>query len=1148
MQQSHEVLRKRSTPIQQKTMNESRTEEEKKKLESLQKAKDFLVKWETCVLIDRLKSSSQQVTPLHPLLLKGATASLPSMLLAWLSAKEHILFVAEDEEAAGYLHSDLACFIARDQLAFFPSAFRRGIKYGHSDEAGEVMRTELVAALTHGDTPFIVTYPEALMEKLPEENALSESLFTISKGSTINLVDFREFLLQNNFAEVDYVYNPGEFAFRGSIIDLFSFNSERPYRLDLFDDLVESLRTFDIASQLSLREEERVTIAPNMSKSEGKGSTLLSLLPESYLVGVSDWDMCQSIFQKLNEEEAVVVEGEGFTDTAAMKKLLVDPQRLTQEIEDRRLIYLHESSKLPSTSEVAFQVSPQPQFHKNYQLLIDSLQKLQGEGLKCYFLSESPQQVERLGDILSAHKAISYLPTSLPFTLHEGFECADLGFALYTDHELFERFHKYRLSGRRIKNSAAAITLKELRSFSPGDYLVHYDHGIGQFAGLFHTEIGGVKQEVVKMTYQGGDYIYVSLHSLHKLSKYRAKDDEAPQLSQLGSGAWERLKERTKKKVKDIARDLIKLYADRKESSGFSFSPDSYLQHELEASFMYEETPDQLLAMEAVKRDMESPKPMDRLICGDVGFGKTEVAIRAAFKAVADSKQVAVLVPTTLLAFQHYTTFCERLKDFPVKIEYLSRAQRNKKSKEILEDLKTGKVDIVIGTHRLVSSDVTFKNLGLLIIDEEQKFGVTVKEKLRKLQVNVDTLTMSATPIPRTLQFSLMGTRDLSNIMTPPRNRQPIQTELIRFNDDVIREAINYELSRQGQVYFVHNRIQDIEEVADRLHRIVPDTRIAVGHGQMEPGELEKLIVAFAQREYDILLSTTIIENGIDHPNANTIFIDEAYRYGLSDLHQLRGRVGRSNRKAFCFLITPPMEVLSDVSRRRLRTLEAYSELGSGMRIALQDLDIRGAGNVFGREQSGFIADLGFDTYHRVFDEAVKEVKREEFGELFAKEADHLKEDIDTLFESDLLLAFPSSYIPGDGERIELYRELDGIKEKEELEGFRKRLIDRFGPIPKEGEGLIAVPELRALGSAMRIPRISIYRGEMRLFLPKDDKDPFYKSDDFGRLLSYVAVHSRESHIEESKTTQRIIRFEKVDSVENGIALLNRVSLWPISL
>lgn len=1098
-----------------------------------------------------LKDFLRKVSSLPPsssLLVRGAVASFPSILLSSLYSSSPILYLAKDEETAGYLHSDLTCFLSREQLLFFPSSFRRGIKYGHRDEAGEVMRSEVVASLGNEEHPFIVTYPEALMELVPRQEDLSKHLLTLSKGESLSLPSFRQFLEENHFEMVDYVYNPGEVAFRGSIIDLYPFNSERPYRLDLFDEIIESIRTFDISSQLSLKEYDRITLAANMSGAEEGGNSLLALLPSKYLIGVEDFDLCVARFSALANEEATLVEGEGFESTEEMRKLLVSSEMLTQQLYTQCKLCLSESKTLSPTSSISFDITPQAPFQKNFDLFAQSLQKAKELGERSYFLSESKQQEERLSEILSAHEGSLLTPQYLPFTLHEGFTSSSLGIALYTDHQLFERFHKYRLSGRRVKNSAAAVTLKELQSFSPGDYLVHYDHGIGQFEGLFRTDIGGVKQEVVKMIYQGGDYIYVNLHSLHKLSKYRSKDEEAPTLSKLGTGAWERLKEKTKKKVKDIARDLIKLYADRKESEGFAYSADSYLQRELEASFIYEETPDQLAAVEAVKRDMENPRPMDRLICGDVGFGKTEVAIRAAFKAVADSKQVAVLVPTTLLAFQHYTTFCKRLKELPVRIEYLSRAQKSKKTSEILKELKEGKIDIIIGTHRLVSKDVLFHNLGLLIIDEEQKFGVSVKEKLRKLQVNVDTLTMSATPIPRTLQFSLMGTRDLSNIMTPPRNRQPIQTELIRFSEDIIKEAINYELSRNGQIYFVHNRIGDIEEVASRLQRIVPDARIAVGHGRMSSEELEELIVSFAQHEYDILLSTTIIENGIDHPNANTIFIDEAYRYGLSDLHQLRGRVGRSNRKAFCFLITPPLELLSDTARRRLKTLESFSELGSGMRIALQDLDIRGAGNVFGREQSGFIADLGFDTYHKVFDEAVREVKREEYSELFASEKDKLKAETETLFESDLLLAFPADYIPGDAERIALYRELDSIKESKEIEAFGKRLKDRFGEIPPEGEGLIAVPRLRAIASQMGIPRVSIFRKELRLFLPKDVNDDFYKGNDFGRMLSYVAIHTKEGHIEEGKQGQRIIRFENVDSVPKAISLLERIASWPTSL
>lgn len=1097
--------------------------------------------------IKRLKKAVATCPPSSGVLLQGVSSSFPSLLFSSLYDEESFLLIAENEESAGYLHSDLSFFIDRNRLAYFPSAYRRSIRYGQRDEAQEVMRTELLASLTAGEEPLIVTYPEALMEVLPYKEQLNERLFPIRSGERIDLVALRSFLAEYHFEEVDYVYQPGEVAFRGSIIDIFPFNSERPIRVDLFDDEVESIRSFDIATQLSIKELEETYIAPNLNRlNEKHGASLLELLPATYKVALADWDFTLGQFKKLFQEEAVVVENEGFESSEAMRKELLSPERLVQSLMARSLVYMQAGSHSATSQVIAFHTAPQPLYQKNFQLLAESLERLAREGVKTYFLSESDPQAERLYEILQAQNLQVPYPKRLPITLHQGFKSEELKIAFITDHQLFERYHKYRLSGRRIKNSQAAVTLKEIRSFSPGDYLVHYDHGIGRFAGLVRTTIGDVEQEVIKLIYEGGDYIYVNLHSLHKLSKYRAKDDGEPQLSKLGGGAWERLKERTKKKVKDIARDLIKLYAARKESKGFSFSADSYLQHELEASFCYEETPDQLAAMEAVKQDMESQRPMDRLICGDVGFGKTEVAMRAAFKAVADSKQVAVLVPTTLLAYQHFTTFSKRFEGFPVRIAYLSRAVKGKKVKELLHELAEGKIDIVIGTHRLVGKDVAFKDLGLLIIDEEQKFGVAVKEKLRRLQVNVDTLTMSATPIPRTLQFSLMGTRDLSNILTPPRNRLPIDTELVRFSDEVIREAVNFELSRQGQVYFIHNRIEDIEEIGERLHRIVPDARIAIGHGQMEPATLETLLLDFSQGEYDILLSTTIISNGIDLPNANTIFIDQAHRFGLSDLHQLRGRVGRSNRKAFCYLLTPPLEFVSETARRRLRTLVAYSELGSGMRIALQDLDIRGAGNVFGREQSGFIADLGFDTYHKVFDEAVREVKRDEFSELFATEKEQLESQVDTLFESDLLLAFPASYVPGDAERIELYRELDNIKEARELIAFKERMRDRFGPIPPEGEGLIAVPQLRVLGSKMRLEKISIRKGQLRLFLPQANDDPFYESDAFGKLLNYVTLHTDHSFIEESKTERRLIRFQGIETVEEAIRLLNFILVLPI--
>lgn len=1099
--------------------------------------------------IKQVGAALQAAKAPYQLQINGLVASAPAVLATALRRENPLLLVADSEERAGYLYSDLSQIEGVTSLYFYPSAFRRHIKYGHPDEAGEVMRTELIAALTAGEKPLIVTYPAALAEKIPDKEIVAERLFSVEKGGQLDLSALHQYLYDCDFTVTDYVYAPGEVAFRGSIVDIFAFNSEHPYRIDLFDEQVESIRLFSVASQLSIKEVERVTIAPNVSTLDAHGGqSLFRLAGGDYTVLFYDYDLCVRELKAIDDEEAVVVEGEGFKATSEMRLRLLSVEALLQDGAVLKQLHLSPSERIGKMPKFFFHTLPQPIFHKNFDLLIEGLERYRERNYELFFLTQNQPQADRLAEILRERGREDLIPAMLPVTLHEGFEDDGAKIALITDHQLFERYHKYRIGAQRVRSGAASLSLKELKSFSPGDYIVHYDHGIGQFAGLFKTQTGDVEQEVIKIIYRGGDYIYVNLHSLHKLSKYRAKDDEAPELSKLGSGAWERLKERTKKKVKDMARDLIRLYAVRKESRGFAFSIDSYLQHELEAAFMYEETPDQLKAMEAVKADMESPRPMDRLICGDVGFGKTEVAIRAAFKAVADSKQAAIMVPTTILAYQHYHTFKERLKGFPARIEYLSRAHNAKKTKQLLADLAEGKVDIVIGTHRLVSKDVVFKDLGLLIIDEEQKFGVGAKEKLRSLQVNVDTLTMSATPIPRTLQFSLMGTRDLSNIMTPPRNRYPIATEQIRFSSEIIREAINYELSRNGQIYFVHNRINDIEEVARTLQELVPDARIAVGHGRLNQTELEELILNFSLHEYDILVATTIIENGIDVSNANTMFIDEAYRYGLSDLHQLRGRVGRSNRKAFCYLITPPTDTLSDTARRRLRTLETFSDLGSGMRIALQDLDIRGAGNIFGREQSGFIADLGFDAYHRLFDEAVREVKREEFATLFENNEKEELDSVDTLFESDLMLSFPPSYVPGDAERIELYRELDGMEDKAELEAFEVKMIDRFGAIPPEGRQLIAVPLLRALGRNLGIPKIVLRGGQMRFFLPNDDKAPFYQSPSFGKILSYVAIHASYSHIEENRRGTRLIRFEHVSDVFEAVSILEAIANWQLAL
>ncbi len=1082
------------------------------------------------------------------LLVKGLSGSSPALLLKALQEESPFIAIADSEDTANYLYSDLLQLGGKNNLYLFPSAFRRHIKYGHPDEAAQVMRTEVITSLTSGEKPLIVTTIAALSEAIPREREVEEHIFTVTRGEQIEVPTFRLYLQQSGFQYTDYVYSPGEVAFRGSIIDIFPFNSEEPYRIDLFDDRIESIRIFSVESQLSLKEVERMMIAPNLGTSEAEHSqSLFHLAGSEYALLFYDYTLSLHELNDIVSSEAVVVEGEGFDSTAAMRRFLLPAECLVTQAKEHLQVHLQQVEG-ERYSTIAFHILPQPVFRKNFDLFIDTLKQYNDEGYKVFFLTESEKQSDRLADILSEKGYQFLIPTSIPATLHEGFVDEVFRLVFITDHQLFERYHKHTVAAKKVRSAEASLSLKDLKSISVGDFIVHYDHGIGRFAGLFKTKIADHEQEVVKVTYKNDDYLYVSIHNLHKLSKYRSKEDSPPELSQLGGGAWNRLKQRTKDKVKEIARDLMRLYAQRKQSCGFSFSPDSYLQYELEAGFRYEETPDQLKAMEAVKADMESERPMDRLICGDVGFGKTEIAIRAAFKAVCDSKQVAVLVPTTVLAYQHYNTFTKRLKDFPVRVEYLSRAHSTKQAKMILQDLQEGKVDVIIGTHRLVGKDVHFHDLGLLIIDEEQKFGVKVKENLRKLQVNVDTLTMSATPIPRTLQFSLMGTRDLSNILTPPKNRYPIDTSIVRFSEDLLKEAINYELSRNGQIYFIHNRIKDIDLLAKKIQDIVPDARIAVGHGKLPQEDLEQLVVDFSLHEYDILLSTTIVENGIDVPNANTIFIDDADRYGLSDLHQLRGRVGRGNKKAFCYLITPPTELLSTTARRRLRTLETFSDLGSGIRIAMQDLDIRGAGNIFGKEQSGFISDLGFEAYHKIFEEAVNEVKLEEFSDLFDEQQKSSVNKVETLFESDLLLSFPASYVPGDDERIQLYRELDAIDDPSELPDFHKHMIDRFGPLPLESRQLIEVPQLRTLGGVLQLPKITIRKGELRLFLPDDDESPFYQSESFGKILSYATIHSSFSHIEQNRRGTRIVRFDKVGDIFKAIEILKDIEQTPSSM
>lgn len=1081
----------------------------------------------------------------HRLSLAGLQGSSLALVVSELRRHTPIICLMDDPDEAGYLYADLEQLLGSDAVLLFPSAYRRAIKYGHRDEANALLRSMVLTAVATassgaGELPIIVSYPEAIAEAVVAGERVAQEHMVIEAGATIERDTLIDRLHQWGYERVDYVYEPGQYAVRGSIFDIYSYASELPYRLDFWDDELESMRTFEVESQLSVGQLGRITLVPDLGSEAQHGSSLLELLPPTTTLLCSQCHYVQERLELVWADEPRVNDGEGFDSLEELRHLLVAPEHTASIVARMPTIYLREGDQVQPCLVPEPDMQAQPIIAKDYDRLCSLIEGWQVEGYGVYIASSQRGQYDRIGEILHERRPHLRLPELLPITLHEGFILPCQRIAILTEHQLFGRYHKYNLRSDKARSGKITLSLKELGTFNPGDLVVHSEHGIGRFGGLITMTMGDRRQEVVKIEYNRGDSIYVNLHSLHKLSHYRQKEAaESVALSTLGTGAWQRLKERTKKQVKDIARDLIRLYAKRRDSQGFAYSPDTYLQHELEASFAYEPTPDQIRATEDIKADMERAYPMDRLLCGDVGFGKTEVAIRAAFKAVADSKQVAVLVPTTVLAYQHYRTFKARLEGFPVRVEYLSRARSAKETKEVLADLKAGRVDIVIGTHRLTSRDVAFRDLGLLIVDEEQKFGVAVKERLRKLQVNVDTLTMSATPIPRTLQFSLMGARDLSNINTPPANRVPVETILTRFSADNIAEAINFELSRNGQVFLIHNRIQNIEEVASVVRREVPDARIVIGHGQMAPSELEQILIDFGNHDYDVLVATTIIENGIDVPNANTIIINDAHRYGLSELHQLRGRVGRSDRKAFCYLLTPPLATLTDESRRRVRAIENFSDLGSGVRIALQDLDIRGAGNALGAEQSGFISDMGYETYQKVFNEAVSELKAAEFADLYRDEHSPLTAAhyiVETLVESDLELSLPDDYVPSDAERITLYRELDELSTDAELEAYRARLVDRFGEPPAVVDELIAVPRLRRIGQSLGIEKLVLRAGVMSLHLPADTKSPYYASEVFGRVLEFVARHTRRCEFRQ-RGDRHIIRVNAVASVDEATRL-----------
>jgi len=1087
--------------------------------------------------------------------LKGVTgSSVPVIASAAFSntGPLHLIVLPEKEEAA-YFFNDLENLLGeqempfhRKKVLFFPTTYRRPYEIEKTDNTNVLSRTEVMKRIGSRDGgSLVVTYPEALAEKVVSKAFLKKNTLKLTLGEMLSTDFVIDLLMEYNFERVDFVAEPGQFSVRGGIIDVFSFTNDRPYRIEFFGDNVESLRTFEPASQLSVDRLDHITITPNIQDRflKEKRESFLNYIPRSSVLWLSDFALAIDKIDKEYEKAEKAYEG------LSTELKHIPPAELFStgpefyiEVLQHNVVEFGPHAMLKEANIISCNMAPQPSFNKNFELFLNELTNNTSRQIENMILSDNPRQTERIQTILTdlrINHSVSESNVSwfvLNLSLHEGFIDRDQKLACYTDHQIFDRFHKYRI--RDGYASRQAITMKEIYDLQPGDFVTHIDHGVGRFDGLEKIENNGKQQEAIRLIYQNNDILYVSIHSLHRISKYIGKEGTVPSLNKLGSNAWNKLKSKTKQRVKDIARDLIKLYAERKAADGFAFSPDTYLQHELEASFIYEDTPDQIKSTADVKRDLEKSYPMDRLICGDVGFGKTEIAIRAAFKAVADSKQVAVLVPTTILAIQHYHTFSERLGEFPCRVDYINRFKSATEQKATLRDLAEGKIDILIGTHRLVSQDVKFKDLGLMIIDEEQKFGVSTKEKLKRMKVNVDTLTLTATPIPRTLQFSLMGARDLSVINTPPPNRYPVQTELHAFNEEVIRDAIHFELSRGGQVFIVNNRVNNIQEVAGMVQRLVPDARIAIGHGQMDGHKLEKVMIDFIDGYYDVLIATTIIESGLDIPNANTIIINEAQNYGLSDLHQLRGRVGRTNKKAFCYLLAPPLTVLTDEARKRLKAIEEFSELGSGFNIAMRDLDIRGAGNILGAEQSGFISEIGFEMYQRILDEAILELKETDFSGLYdEKQPEKLEFVRECLIETDLEIMLPDSYVTNITERLSLYKELDGINQEDELLKFQEKLIDRFGPIPLPSQELLNTIRLRRMARALGFEKISLRNGVMNATFVTNKESPFYQSQIFSVVLQFIQVYQKTCRMKEIND-RLSLTFREVNTVSSAIQAL----------
>ena len=1019
------------------------------------------------------------------------------------------VFVAEDRDAAAYLLNDFYNLLDESRVCFFPSSWKHSAVCGAEDAQGVVQRTAAMNALRSFDgTGYLVvcTWPEALAERVADAAALQAGSIRVRVGDRISIGVLEQALTDASFERVDFVYEPGQYSVRGGIVDVFSYSESKPYRIDLFGDEVDSIRRFEISSQLSSEKLTEIAVIPDMNAAGGARVSLAEFAGAEAAWWFYDADF---VLRKVNDVRRKTVAG--MEHPEQIDSLMTSRNGLLTDLADNRLFLLRDNlPERPATATVGFSTAPQPKFNKNFEMLADDMIRNALRGYATYILSENKVQVERLENIFHQIGRGQAAVQAIGVTLHEGFIDNELKLCLYTDHQIFDRYQRYRINGE-IKRDEQ-MTVAELNQLRPGDYVVHIDHGVGRFDGLVKIAENGKTHEAIKLVYKDGDVLFVNVHSLHRIARYKAGDGEPPKIYKLGNGAWQKLKNATKKAVKDISRELIALYAKRKASPGFAFSPDSYLQHELEASFRWEDTPDQQTAIAAVKKDMESDRPMDRLVCGDVGFGKTEVAIRAAFKAATDGKQVAVLVPTTILALQHYRSFAERLRDFPVKIEYLNRTKTAAEVRRIREELAAGRIDILIGTHKMLGKQIVFRDLGLLIIDEEQKFGVAAKEKLTQMSVAVDTLTLTATPIPRTLQFSLMGSRDLSVISTPPPNRQPIVTESHVFSEEIVRDAIEAELARGGQVYFVHNRVEDLLTLQGLITRLCPKARVGVGHGKMPAEQLEKLVMDFIYGEFDVLLSTTIVENGIDIPNANTIIIDDAHCFGLSDLHQLRGRVGRSDRKAYCYLLSPPDELLSSDARRRLRAIEEFSDLGSGFNIAMQDLDIRGAGNLLGAEQSGFIADIGFETYQKIMNEAIAELRAEGLqvaglADAGSDAAEPVRYIDDAHIDIEVEASLPESYVAQQAERLKLYRELDSTQDEEALQAFGRRLEDRFGPLPRAARELLDVVRLRWEAIRLGMERVKVKNGLMIVHFVGEENSPYYKSDVFMQLLQRVTQH-----------------------------------------